>query len=175
MGTGNFVSAYIDHGSSPQDDSYEYLMLVEPSAEEMKVYSKKLPYIVLQADNAAHVVKDKITEITGYVCYKEYASDKGLIERISAETIVMEQPKKEDGSLAMSICTPDLGLENKGYFSFDHSKPMAKEVVLNGTYKLLKDCEEVSIINKNGKSYVTVLCVHGQPVDFRLKALKYNY
>ena len=146
-------------------------MLVEPSAEELKVYSKKLPYIVLKADNAAHVVKDKITEITGYVCYNEYASDKGLIERISAETIVMEQPKKEDGSLAMSICTPDLGLENKGYFSFDHSKPIAKEVVLNGTYALLKDYEGVSIITENGKSYVTALCVHGQPLDFVLKAL----
>ena len=170
-GTGNFDSAYIDHGSSPKDDSYEYLMLVEPSAEELKVYSKKLPYIVLKADNAAHVVKDKITEITGYVCYNEYASDKGLIERISAETIVMEQPKKEDGSIAMSVCTPDLGLENKGYFCFDYSKPIAKEVVLNGTYALLKDYEGVSIITENGKSYVTALCVHGQPLDFVLKAL----
>ena len=71
----------------------------------------------------------------------------------------------------MSICTPDLGLENKGYFSWDHSKPIAKEVVLNGIYTLPNDCEGVSIITKNGKTYVTALCVHGQPVDFILKAL----
>ena len=170
-GTANFVSAYIDHGSSPQNDSYEYLMLVEPSDKEIKLFSKNLPYVVYQADTNAHVVKDKITEITGYVCYKEYTSDKGLIERIPAETIVMEQPMKDNESIAMSICTPDLGLENKGYFCFDHSKPIAKEVVLNGKYALLKDYEGVSIITENGKSYVTALCVHGQPADFILKAL----
>ena len=146
-------------------------MLVEPSDKEMKQFSKKLPYVVHKADADAHIVKDNITEITGYICYKEYISAKGLIERIPAETIVMEQPKKEDGSIAMSICTPDLGLENKGYFSWDHSKTLAKEVVLNGTYTLLKEYEGVSIITKDGKSYVTALCEHGQPVDFMLKAL----
>ena len=170
-GTGNFVSAYIDHGISPQNDSYEYLMLVEPSAADTKKFTKKLPYIVLQADNKAHVVKDEITEITGYICYDEYTSDNGLIERIAAETIVMEQPKKKDGSIAMSICTPDLGIVNKGYFSWDHSMQIPKEVVLNGNYALMKDYEGVSVINKNGKTYVTALCVHGQPVDFILKSL----
>jgi chondroitin-sulfate-ABC endolyase/exolyase len=146
-------------------------MLVEPSDIETKRFSKKLPYIVHQADTNAHIVTDRITEITGYICYKEYTSDKGLIERIPAETIVMEQPKKEDGCIAMSICTPDLGLENKGYFSWDYSKPIAKEIVLNGIYALPKEYEGVSIVTKNGKTYVTALCVHGQPVDFILKAL----
>ena len=170
MGEGDFVSAYIDHGTSPQNDSYEYMMLVKSSGKEAKKFSKERPYVVLQADNDAHVVKDRITGVSGYICYKEYSSGKGLIERIPAETIVMEQTKN-DGSIAMSICTPDLGIENKGYFSWDPSKPIAKEVVLNGTYRLMKDYEGVSMITENGKTYVTALCVHGQPVEFILAEL----
>ena len=169
-GKGNFISAYIDHGTSPQNDSYEYLMLVEPSGKEMKKYSKQLPYVVLQADNNAHVVKDNITGVTGYVCYKEYVSDKGLVEKVTAETIVMEGAKK-DKSIVMSVCTPDLGLVNQGYFCFDHSKPIAKDVVLNGSYGLVDECEGVSVKTENGKTYITALCVHGQPVEFKLKAL----
>lgn len=169
-GEGDFISAYIDHGTSPQNDSYEYLMLVKPSGKEMRKYSKNLPYDVLRADNEAHVVRDKITGITGYVCYKEYCSDGGLVERVAAETIVMERTK-EDGNIVMSVCTPDLGIENKGYFSWDHSKSITKEITLNGTYGLVADYENVSIRVENGKTYISAYCQHGQPTEFTLKTL----
>lgn len=168
-GTNNFITAYIDHGSSPQNASYEYLMLVKPNSKEESKYSKKLPYSVLQADDAAHVVNDEITGITAYISYKGYASDKTLLAEAEAETIVMERTKA-DGSVVMSICTPDLGITQKGYTTTQPSQEIVKKVVLNGNWTLSDPCDAVKMTSDGNKTIIEVSCVHGQPVEISLKS-----
>jgi chondroitin-sulfate-ABC endolyase/exolyase len=168
-GTNNFITAYIDHGSSPQNASYEYLMLVKPNSKEESKYSKKLPYSVLQADDAAHVVNDEITGITAYISYKGYASDKTLLADAEAETIVMERTKA-DGSVVMSICTPDLGITQKGYTTTQPSQEIVKKVVLNGNWTLSDPCDAVKMTSDGNKTIIEVSCVHGQPVEISLKS-----
>jgi chondroitin-sulfate-ABC endolyase/exolyase len=166
-GTGEFVTAYLDHGVSPKDASYEYLMVIEATSKEEGKYTKKLPYYVLQADNAAHVVKDNPTGITAYVCYKGYSSDKTLAADIPAETIVMERTK-EDGSVVMSVCCPDLGIELKGYTTVNPSQERVREVTLNGIWKLKGDTSDIAIRHEQGRSIVTTKGLHGRPVEFEL-------
>ena len=166
-GTGEFVTAYLDHGVSPKDASYEYLMVIEATSKEEGKYTKKLPYTVLQADNAAHVVKDTPTGITAYICYKGYSSDKTLAADIPAETIVMERTK-EDGSVVMSVCCPDLGIELQGYTTTNPSQERPREVTLNGVWKLKDNYSNVTIRHENGRSIVTTKGIHGQPVEFEM-------
>ena len=167
-GSGNFISAYIDHGVSPSSASYEYMLLVQPSGKEVSKYSKKSPYKVLQADDAAHVVKDDITGITAYISYKGYSSSETLLAEASAEVIVMERTK-EDGTVVMSICTPDLGITEKGYTTKQPSQELVRDVVLNGVWELGGNEDNVSARAENGKTYVSARCIHGQPVEFELK------
>ena len=167
-GSGNFISAYIDHGVSPSAASYEYMLLVQPSGKEVSKYSKKSPYKVLQADDAAHVVKDDITGITAYISYKGYSSSETLLAEASAEVIVMERTK-EDGTVVMSICTPDLGITEKGYTTKQPSQELVRDVVLNGVWELGGSEDNVSARAENGKTYVSARCIHGQPVEFELK------
>ena len=167
-GEGDFVTAYIDHGTSPKEASYEYMMLVRPSGKEVGKYAKKLPYTVLQADNEAHVVNDAITGTTAYVSYGGYRSDKTVATEIQPETIVMER-KKEDGTIVMSVCTPDLGITKKGYTTSQPSQPLLKEVVLNGKYALSEENNAVTVDEKDGRTRLSVTCINGQPVEFRLK------
>ena len=165
--SGDFVTAYLDHGISPSEASYEYMMLVKPTSKEEAKYAKKLPYKVLQADNSAHVVKDDITGITAYVSYKGYTSDVSLLASVSAETIVMERTK-EDGNVVMSVCTPDLGITQKGYTTTQPSQVIVKEVVLNGSWKAAQPVGNVRVSTEGGRTMVSVDCINGQPVEFVL-------
>lgn len=166
-GSGNFITAYLDHGSSPQNASYEYLMLVRPTAKEEGRYSKKLPYAVIQADAQAHVVKDDITGITAYICYGEYASPETLVAGAGPETIVMERTR-EDGMVVMSICTPDLGITEKGYTTTQPSQVILKKVILNGSWNLSSPSDNVDLIKEDGKTIISASCIHGQPVEMIL-------
>lgn len=166
-GTGEFVTAYLDHGVSPKEASYEYLMVVGATSKEEGKYSKKLPYSVLQADNSAHVVKDLITGITAYISYKGYASEKTLLADASPEVIVMER-MKEDGCVVMSVCTPDLGITVKGYTTKQPSQPLEKVVTLNGEWKIKGSCDNAVAVTENGKTIIKATCIHGQPVEFEL-------
>ena len=166
-GSGNFVSAYIDHGPSPKEASYEYMMVVGASSKEEGKYMKKLPYTVLQADNSAHVVKDDVTGITAYISYGGYSSAKTLLAEAAPEVIVMERTK-EDGTVVMSVCTPDLGITVKGYTTKQPSQPLVKEVTLNGAWRLKQTCDNVSLRSEGGNTVVSATCLHGQPVEFEI-------
>lgn len=146
IGKGDFATAYINHGISPENAGYQYLMLVEPSSSERSGYSRNLPYEVLQADDSAHVVKDLVTGITAYISYKGYKSDKTAVRSIPAETIVMERTDA-DGRIIMSVCTPDLGLTEKSYTTPQESKKIIKEIYIKS--KVIK-----------------AECLNGQPVEF---------
>ena len=166
-GKGDFISAFISHGSAPKNASYEYMLLVKGTNKELKAYTKKLPYTVIQANASAHVVKDNPTGITAYIIYKVYNSTSTLLNTADAETIVMERAK-EDGTIVMSVCTPDLGITQKGYTTSQSSQVLKKTVVLNGEYALAQACPEVEIKAANGKTTITASCCHGQPVEFIL-------
>ena len=142
------MAAYLNHGVAPKEASYEYLMLVEPTSSERSKYSVKLPYKVLRADNSAHVVKDVPTGITAYISYKGYESDRTTVRSIPPETIVMEKVEP-DGTILLSVCTPDLGLTEKSYTTSQESKKIIKEINING--KLIK-----------------AECVDGQPCELRI-------
>ena len=165
--SGNFVTAYLDHGVSPKEASYEYLMVVGATSKEEGKYTRKLPYTVLQADNAAHVVKDDVTGITAYISYKGYGSDRTLVADAAGEIIVMERTK-EDGSVVMSICTPDLGITKKGYTTTQPSQPLVREVTLNGEWRLKGQYDNVTAAVSGGRTIVTATCTHGQPVEFEI-------
>ena len=186
-GTGDFITAYIDHGVSPDNETYEYLMLVQPAGKDVNRYSKSLPYTVIRKDNSAHVVNDHATGITAYICYKEYdgaaSSDafqklpKGKeakpylpVASIDAETIVMERTR-EDGLTVVSICTPDLGITKKAYTTPQPSQVIEKKVVVDGDWELAAPADNVRLAKDSGKTAITASCVDGQPVEFTLKRL----
>jgi chondroitin-sulfate-ABC endolyase/exolyase len=166
--SGDFITAYLNHGIAPQNASYEYMMLVRPSTKEVKSYSKKAPYEVIKADDSAHVVKDTPTGITAYIIYKVYDGDGTLVSSADAETIVMERTR-DDQTIVMSICTPDLGITEKAYTTPQSSQVLHKKVVLNGTYALAEENPSVTLAIEGGRTVVTAACQHGQPVEFVLK------
>lgn len=171
-GSGNFVTAYLSHGTAPKQAAYEYAVYIQPSNKEIGKFARKDTYEVLRKDDTAHVVKDLATGITGYVCFNTYTAD-GLVQSVTQETIVMERTDAS-GVVTMSICTPDLGLTEKTYTTRQESQPIVKTVKLKGVWSAVTPNAAVAISNDNATTTLTVTCLNGQPVELKLKTNQAN-
>ncbi|WP_337392942.1 chondroitinase family polysaccharide lyase [Prevotella sp.] len=164
---GTFASAYINHGVSPKDASYEYLVLVQPTKQELDAARSKAPYQILCKDNTAHVVTDKLTGITAYAAFDTYQpqGDK-LFSLIPAETMVMQ--KASDKGVVMSVCDPNLNISEKTFTTKEPSRPIVKKIVMKGKWNLAQPNDKVKVQTTATETTLTVTCQHGQPVEFRM-------
>lgn len=167
MQEGNFTSAWLNHGAAPQSASYEYEVYVQPSNKEVSKLGRKRDYEVLRRDSEAHIVRDLITGITGYVFWAPY-TDNGLIKSADGEIIVMQR-QTEEGELVMSLCTPDLGLTEKTYTTRQELPVLERGITLDGEWVMAEESSSVETVSQDNTTRVVVKCQHGRPVDFRLK------
>lgn len=168
MERGEFATAYISHGVAPQNGGYEYALYIQPSNKEINKIYKRDTYEVIQRDEIAHIVRDFESGITGYVCWQEYQNGKRVL-RIDAESIFMERMDSQTSEWVMSLCTPDLGITQKGYTTRQESQPLTKSLVLEGEWQLVGQNPAIEINIEGGNTNIKVSCQHGQPVDFRLR------
>lgn len=165
---GSFASAYINHGVAPKDAAYEYLELIQPTKEEVAAARRKAPYQVLHKDNTAHVVADAQTGITAYAAFDNYnPQNDELLSYIPAETMVMQ--KKVGANVLMSVCDPNLNISEKTYTTKEPSRPIEKKLVLKGNWTIATPNAKVSVKTGQNETVLTVICQHGQPVEFTLK------
>lgn len=99
---GWFEKAYIRHDASTP--AYEYLVLVKPKEDELKVSLEKRPYEVLARNAALHAVRWQ-------GCTAAAVFEEGPVD----ETIVQCSPclllySKEGGDITLNLSQPDLAL-----------------------------------------------------------------
>ena len=164
---GTFASAYINHGTAPKNAAYEYMVLIQPTNEELNAACQKAPYQVIQKDNTVHVVADKQTGITAYAAFDTYQpKNDELFVSIPAETMVMR--KQSGTNVLMSVCDPNLNIAEKTYTTKEPSRPIEKKLTLKGKWKMATQNEKVNVSSNQSETIVTVTCQHGQPVEFTL-------
>ena len=165
---GKFSSAWIEHGKAPKDGTYEYMVLIQPSAAELDELQKTPAYEVLQRDQMAHVVYDKKTGITGYATFEAYqpVNDQFIVS-IPAETMVMYD-KESDNRIRLSVCDPNLHLAEKTYTTKEPSRPIRKKIVVKGIWMLPSPQEGVQLEYEGNNTLLNVTCQHGQPVEMLL-------
>lgn len=162
---GKFSSAWLEHGKAPKDGTYEYMVLIQPSASELDELKKAPSYEVVQRDQTAHVVFDKRTGITAYAAFENYkpAADAVFIS-IPAETMVMVGNEGEK-EIRMSVCDPNLNIAEKTYTTREPSQPITKKIILKGQWALKSPLENVQLQQQGNDTQLTVICQHGQPVE----------
>ena len=165
---GKFSSAWIEHGKAPKDGTYEYMVLIQPSAAELDELQKAPAYEVLQRDQMAHVVYDKKTGITGYATFEAYqpVNDQFIVS-IPAETMVMYD-KESDNRIRLSVCDPNLNLAEKTYTTKEPSRPISKKIVVKGIWMLPSPQEGIQLEYEGNNTLLNVTCQHGQPVEMLL-------
>lgn len=165
---GTFASAWIEHGKAPQNGTYEYLVWIQPTDKELEEHDALQTYNVLQRNDSAHIVRDLLTGITAYAIFETYRPlPDDLFSFIPAETMVMS--RSNNGNLIMSVCDPNLNIEEKAYTTKEPSRIIEKKLKLKGKWHLLTPNEKVTSMPEGESTILRVLCQHGQPVEFTLQ------
>lgn len=163
---GNFITAWIDHGKAPQNAQYEYLILLQPTAEERKTATES--YTVIQHDNEAHILFDKLTQVTSCVFFETYSQPKAkFLKAADAETLIMY--KTENQLVRISVCAPDLNIAEKTYTTAQPSRPQNKQLTVKGKWTTEPNQQVHLQYNESGDTVIQVICQHGQPQEFTLK------
>ena len=182
---GYFETAYIEHGAdgNVDCDSYEYMVAVQATTEEITQYTDELPYTVLKADSVAHIVKDSGSGITACSAFANTAVD-GLLVNLSPSVLMYRQ---NGDVVEISVSNPDLALysgESDEIFDeygkrkersvygrswvADPSQPRTVEMVLEGAWELADECTDVTITVSEGKTYITAASFECDTVEFKL-------
>lgn len=192
----NFAIAYIDHGSTPRNGSYHYLVLVQPTPDEQKamiaqVKSLESIYNVLQLDSIAHIVFDRATNTTSYVFFEPVKLfGKTDVQCVSKPCLVMESVRNK--IMQISVSDPDLHLY-EGNANVPHDsegKPLERsiysmswinnpaadstiELCIRGKWELAGKCDFAQTIEATEKrTKIKVICSANRTVtDFSLRRL----
>ena len=164
--SGKFASAWIDHGTSPSNASYQYVIYPFMEKEGFKKFGKKAKkdnsYKILQADENAHIVKDISTNTNAYVIFNaSKVIEHGVLSKVSEPAIVMSK-KHSKSSYEVAIVQPDLNFEEvKSNRYINNSRPINLQLTFKGlwTIKNNSDIKKVSIIN--GNTRVEMIFQHG--------------
>ena len=191
----NFWLGVVDHGKFPANGQYNYMILVQPTANELKKTSKQMisankPYQLIRQDSVAHIVRDKATGITAYVFFEAISNlcNTGVLS-VSKPCLVMESKNRE--GLTMSVTDPDLHFfDGKTDFTFDangklmersvYSLPWVKNPALNsiievevaGKWQLAKENKNIEVMPAKGQRTVLKITCNANNTDTNFYLVK---
>ena len=170
---GDFASAWINHGTKPSGQTYEYVVIPNAGKTKIQEFNTQMmsedtaPYKVLKQDADAHIVWDRATDITGYVFFDAVGSLSDIyIKEIDASALVMIKPG-ESNQMTMSVCDPDLHLEDTDVANASQESTVV--LTLKGTWALAGQNDKVTILSAdNGETRIQFLLVDGIPQEITL-------
>ncbi|MEK3888539.1 chondroitinase family polysaccharide lyase [Bacillus sp. FSL K6-3431] len=192
--TGNFATAWIDHGKAPKDGMYQYAVLVKTNTEEMKDFVDSMesqnaaPYNVLQQDRTAHVVHDHTTGITGYALFEASdAVDQGIVRAVDTPSMVMT--RKDGNRIVLSVVDPNLrlyeGIEDDQYDengvqkevsiysrSWRHAESIMRpmKLTIEGEWTTVSADDRIRILSSvNGQTQIEFDSKDAEPIELVLE------
>ncbi|WP_282126361.1 chondroitinase family polysaccharide lyase [Marinifilum flexuosum] len=173
---GDFASAWIDHGTSPSNQTYEYVILPQADVAAMEAFAANMnqaetaAYKVLKQDQNAHIVWDRTTNTTGYVFFDANSelSDE-FVKQINASALVMLQANADQDKLNMSVCDPDLHIPEIAYTTAKASQESAIVICLKGNWEIDGQFSDVSILSRtNTETQMQFNVKDGIPKEVKL-------
>ncbi len=171
---GAYAQAYLDHGTRPAGDSYEYVLIpADEGARKLQELAAdpESYYRAIRADSI-HLVHFPGQRVTGYAFYETVETPAGqLVRSASIPATVMVQ--EQDGSVLLAASVPDIGWQSdrrvlargSGHAATLYARQKAKlhalELVLRGNW-CPTDAPagtETEAIGEDTK--VTLLCTDG--------------
>ncbi|MDH7461699.1 polysaccharide lyase family 8 super-sandwich domain-containing protein [Chitinophagaceae bacterium 26-R-25] len=149
--TSNFSKAYIDHGTSPLNASYRFVVVPGTAPKQMKkiadnIASGKLFEVLSQTDSL-HAVKYIPENLTSYVFFSANNNvNMGYIKSISGKALV--GVKEKNDSLIITINNPDLNAVDDAVNGW-RSARYDVNIQLNGTWKVIDNPNNATITNND--------------------------
>ena len=172
--TGDYTSAYIDHGTSPANAGYEYVVIPGTSTSDMSTFSTAMQtdntafYKVIQKDNTAHIVN--YDNLYAYVLFESgtYGNTTPIKSNDSPCLVMTESIQN---NLRLSIVQPDLNFADDN----GSSQTITSTLVLNGDWSLYNSSGgNVQITAGSNQTTIQVDLKDGLPIDIELYSGVYN-
>ena len=176
--SGTHAVAWIEHGATPDNDGYEYAVLVQSSADKATAYIGQPSYRVKRKDNRAHIVVHSKDNLVGYALFESGAIGDELIASVDAPCLVMV--KKEGESLKLSVCNPDFARSDSPFsmseakelpLLYARSAPRPTRITLNGEWKPRGNTVKV-IQSGPATTMLEFACIDAQSVQVELEKVK---
>jgi hypothetical protein len=179
--SGDYATAWIDHGNSPVNEQYEYAIKVQSDPATVQSFASAPSYQVLQKDSNAHIVQDNLSSTIGYAMWSASASvGQGHLKSIDAPGLVMIREAAVD-QLKLSVADPDLHIDDGGnptqdtgflgedaYFLND-SQPVTVQISLVGEWSISESHPDASLISSGPtETVIEFYCIDGKSVNIGL-------
>lgn len=125
-GASSFFEMWLDHGVSPQNEAYSYVILPSKSAEVTAAYAQNPDIEIISNTAEVQAVREKSSGTLGIVFWKA-----GSVAGITADKPMLVLLKERDGRLDISVSDPTQKLEAarltiKGSYSLSGSNDKAE-------------------------------------------------
>jgi chondroitin-sulfate-ABC endolyase/exolyase len=188
--------AWIDHGTKPQNASYEYTVLPGSTYPQVKEFrqqqDKNLIYEFKEKSAGAHILHDKENKLWAYALYEDYQSnDKGPLQQVNIQealpheheeveahpgyALMIQEQDKNQLSLALSFLDLRLrkayetGLSPKDKNKvFYGSAPVIVKVLIKGKWSLKSDIPGIELTHIKGKTQILIQCKDGISRNLKL-------
>ncbi|HEX7756175.1 MAG TPA: chondroitinase family polysaccharide lyase [Niabella sp.] len=172
----DYVKAYIDHGRHPEEQGYEYEIIMNAGAGAANTYLKNKSYEVLKKDNAAHIIRHRATGITAYAVYKANVPLKGIL--LNTNTPLLAMIKDTANGQLLSLADPDIK-QARWNHNMSHMPDSITNawaggsvvtITLKGEWYLAKYNDKLmSAAVKNGNTILSVFCKNGESIELPLQ------
>ena len=171
--SGKFTTAWLSHGTAPQNASYRYLMRIGATPEAMAdlavAMRQNAPYEILQADAVAHIVASKADATKGYVVFTAQAPLHGdAVTSVSRPCVLTTLRTGAD--LVLSVADPDLNFidNDKAPNQWGYSQPSTIVITLHGRWKTAAGSTAVIAYPRPGQTALTLRCQNGLTSTLKL-------
>ncbi|MGN0518865.1 MAG: chondroitinase family polysaccharide lyase [Acutalibacteraceae bacterium] len=166
--SGEYATAWINHGTAPEDAEYEYAIKVQTTPEEMEEYSNNINYEVIQKDNNAHIVKNTKSNIMGYAIFEANTKLKNTEVILKTDTPILAMAKQSPNRLELSVSDPDLRVSNTN--NMENSTMKKVKVELTGKWQIESKTTDVKITEvKENSTVLEFNCIDGKSIEVSLQ------
>lgn len=116
----NYLSLWLDHGKSPQGQTYSYAILPNKTADQVKQYAEHPPYEVLVNNDQAQAVRHQGLGLTAVNFWKDQKVKADLVTSSRQAAVMI---KEENNRLEVAVSDPTL--ENSGAIELELDRSAA--------------------------------------------------
>ena len=110
----NYFEMWLDHGIQPNDHQYEYIILPNRKAEEIKEYAKNPNIRIIENTKKVQAVKEINQGLLGILFWEDQQQKVDIVTSYHKSAVMLEQKENE-----MIIAISDPTMENKEYIDLE--------------------------------------------------------
>lgn len=186
--SGDWVNLVLDHGKAPKGLSYEYVVLPQTYFGKKDKNTIRNSYEVIQHDQDAHIVKDRLSKTTSFVFFETPQSlPKSIISYVDTTCLIMLKEEKAN-VVDLTVANPDLALYREGADEIydalgkrversiysrpwisNESQEVPVTVTLNGEWAIVKNDGFIQADVKEEQTILIFKCKDGTSINVELK------